>query len=161
MTDNYIQLNKTNELRLKIKTNDGKETGEELVFDLDDVELFLRYQQLIEKDKKNRRNFKNQIKLIEKNKDVKGNKLLSRNEEEMLKALNDYIKKQIEVYNMFLGKNGIQKLLNGRKVGWTTFDEINKIINDQILPQLQKNMKTLTDIIKEKYDLDNEDKSVI
>ena len=44
MTDNVIKLNKNNILRLKIETADGKDTGEYLEFDLEDIELLLRYQ---------------------------------------------------------------------------------------------------------------------
>ena len=57
MTDNFIQLNKNDLLRLKIRTEDGKETGEELVFDLEDIELPLIYQEMIEGLKKNIKNY--------------------------------------------------------------------------------------------------------
>lgn len=55
MTDNFIKLNKSDVLTLGIKTNDGKETGEFLEFDLEDIELPLKYQELLEKDKKIRK----------------------------------------------------------------------------------------------------------
>lgn len=151
MTDNFIQLNKDDILRLKIRTYDGKETGEYLEFDLGDIELPLRYQELIEKDKKNREWVNNQLIIIGKRQDVKGKKLLSKNQEDEIKALNEFYKKEIEVYNMFLGENGVQKLLNGRKVNWETFDEINTIIDKQIVPYLDENMKRITDKIKNKY----------
>ena len=54
MTDNFIQLGKSDVLRLGIRTEDGKDTGEYLEFDLEDIELPLRYQELAEKDKKNK-----------------------------------------------------------------------------------------------------------
>ena len=151
MTDNFIQLNKDDILRLKIRTYDGKETGEYLEFDLGDIELPLRYQELIEKDKKNREWVNNQLLIIGKRQDVKGKKLLSKNQEDEIKALNEFYRKEIEVYNMFLGENGVQKLLNGRKVNWETFDEINTIIDKQIVPYLDENMKKITDKIKNKY----------
>ena len=50
MTDNIIKLNKDSVFRLGIQTSDGKDTGEFLEFQLDDIELPLRYQELIEKD---------------------------------------------------------------------------------------------------------------
>ena len=151
MTDNFIQLNKDNVLRLKIKTNDGIETGEVLEFDLEDIELPLKYQEVLEKDKKNKEWLRNQFLIIDKKEDVKGKKLLSKNEEDKIKALNDFFKKEIEVYNLFLGENGVQKLLNGRKIGWTTLQEIDEIIEKQIAPYLDVNMKNITDKIKEKY----------
>ena len=49
MTDNIIKLNKSDCLTLKIQTSDGIDTGEVLEFQLDDIELPLRYQELIEK----------------------------------------------------------------------------------------------------------------
>lgn len=151
MTDNFIQLEKDTILRLKIKTSEGKETGEQLEFDLEDIELLLRYQELLERDKRNRLNLKNQLTIINKRQDVKGKKFLSRNEEDIIKATNEFFKKEVEVYNMFLGENGVQKLLNGRKLGWTTLSEIDNIIKEQIAPKLDVNMEQITKKIKEKY----------
>ena len=104
MTDNVIKLNKSNVLRLKIETADGKNTGEYLEFDLEDIELPLRYQELLEKDKKNREWIRNQLMIIGKKEDVKGKKLLSKNQEDEIKAINDFFKKEVEIYNMFLGE---------------------------------------------------------
>ena len=151
MKDNYIQLNKDNVIRLKIQTSDGELTGEELVFDLEDIELPLRYQELVEKDKKNKEYLKNQMLIISKRQDVKGKKLLSKNEEDQIKALKDFFEKEIEVYDMFLGEGGVKKLLNGRKMGWTTLQEIDEIIDKQITPYFNVNLEKITDKIKEKY----------
>lgn len=151
MTDYTIKLNKNDILRLKIETSEGQETGEYLEFDLEDIELPLRYQELMEKDKKNKENLKNQMLIIDRRQDVKGKKLLSKNEEDKIKALNDFFKKETEVYNMFLGERGVEKLLNGRKFTWTTLQEIDEIIEKQIAPHLDVNMKKITDKVKEKY----------
>jgi len=151
MTDNFIQLNKSDVLRLGIRTEDGKDTGEYLVFDLEDIELPLRYQELLEKDKKNRENLRNQMLIIDKRQDVKGKKLMSKNEEDKIKAINEFFKKEVEVYNMFLGENGVEKLLNGRKLGWTSLQEIDEIISKQITPHLDLSMTKITDKVKEKY----------
>ena len=155
MTDNFIQLNKSDVLTLKIKTSDGKDTGETLEFDLEDIEMPLKFQELIEKDKKNKENLRNQILIIEKRQDVKGKKLMTKNQEDKLKAINDFFRKEIEVYNMFLGENGVQKLLNGRKIGWTTLQEIDEIIDKQIAPHLDLTMNKITNKIKEKYGQQN------
>lgn len=151
MTDNIIKLNKSDVLTLKIQTEDGKDTGEVLEFDLGDIELPLRYQELIEKDKKNKEYLRNQMLIIDRREDVKGKKLLSKNEEDKIKALNDFFIKEVEVYNMFLGPRGVEKLLNGRKFTWTTLQEIDEIIESQIAPKLDVNMKSITDKVKEKY----------
>jgi len=151
MIENFIQLNKRDVLRLRIRTEEGKETGEYLEFDLEDIELPLKYQELIEKDKKNKENLRNQMLIIDKREDVKGKKLLSKNEEDKIRALNDFFIKEIAVYNMFLGPRGVEKLLNGRRFGWETLDEIDKIIEKQIAPHIDINMKKITDKVKEKY----------
>lgn len=151
MTDNFIKLNKSDVLTLGIRTEDGKDTGEYLQFDLEDIELPLRYQELLEKDKKNKENLRNQILIIDKRQDVKGKKLMSKNEEDKIKALNEFFKKEAEIYNMFLGENGVEKLLNGRKLGWTSLQEIDEIIEKQILPHLDLSMTNITEKVKQKY----------
>lgn len=151
MTDNIIKLNKDSVFRLGIQTSDGKDTGEYLEFQLDDIELPLRYQELLEKDKKNKEHLRNQMLIIDKRQDVKGKKLLSKNEEDKIKALNDFFIKEVEVYNMFLGPRGVEKLLNGRKFTWTTLQEIDEIIEKQIAPHLDVSMENITKKVKEKY----------
>lgn len=151
MTDNFVQLKKNNILKFGIKDENGKSTGEILEFDLEDIELPLKYQELIEKDKKNREWARNQLVIIDKRQDVKGKKLLSKNQEDEIKVANEFFKKEVEVYNMFLGENGVQKLLNGRKLGWTTLQEIDDIIEEFIAPKLQITEQKIRDKIKEKY----------
>lgn len=152
MTDNIIKLSADSALRLKIQTEEGKPTGEVLEFQLDDIELPLRYQELLEKDKKNRENLRNQVLIIDKRQDVKGKKLLSKNEEDKIRVINEFFMKEIQVYNMFLGPKGVEKLLNGRKFTWTTLQEIDEIIEKQILPYLDVNMTKINEKIKEKYE---------
>lgn len=149
--ENTIKLNKDDILRLKIQTSDGKETGEVLEFDLSNIELPLIYQDLLEKDKKNKEVLKNKLMLIEKREDVKGKKLLSKNQEDEIRALQEFFIKEKEIYNMFLGDRGVEKLLNGRKLGWTSLQEIDEIIEKQIVPYLDLSMTKIQDKIKEKY----------
>ena len=160
MTDNFIKLGKSDILRLGIKTDEGKDTGEYLEFDLEDIELPLKYQELLEKDKRNKENLKNQIVIIEKRQDVKGKKLMSKNEEDKIKALNEFFKKETEVYNMFLGENGVEKLLNGRKLGWTSLQEIDEIIAKQIAPHLDLSINKITEKVKNKYSINKTDKEI-
>lgn len=151
MTDNTIKLNDDSVLRLKIQTSEGKDTGEFLEFQLDDIELPLKLQDLVEKDKKNKEHLRNQMLIIDKREDVKGKKLLSKNEEDKIRAINEFFIKEIEVYNMFLGPRGVEKLLNGRKFTWTTLQEIDDIIEKQITPHLDVSMENITEKVKEKY----------
>lgn len=159
--EDIIQVKNDNILRFKIADKNGIDTGETLEFDLEDIELPLRYQELIEKDKKNKQWINNQIKIIEKRQDVKGKKLLSKNDEDLLKALEEFFKKEVEVYNMFLGENGVKKLLCGRKLGWKTFEEIDEIISKYIAPKLQLSMDNFTNSMKEKYAVKEEQENVL
>lgn len=160
MTDNTIQkigLKNENLLKLEIVDEKGNSTGEFLEFDLEDIELPFKYQEIIERLKKSRQNLKNQFTIIEKKQDHKGKKLMSSNEEEKLKALNNFYKEQVEIYNIFLGENGVQKLLNGRKLRWTTLSEIDELIEKQIAPQLNVTIGDITEKIKSKYSNKKED----
>lgn len=151
-SDNEIQLKRNDDiLRLKIIDENGNDTGNYLEFDLEDIELPIKWQQLAEEDKKNRAYVKNQIAIIEKKQDHKGKKLLSANEEAKIRAMQDFYKKEVEVYNMFLGDNGVQKLLNGRKLSWGTLTEIDDIIINTILPKLEINAENIKDKIMKKY----------
>lgn len=160
MTDNTIQkigLKNENLLKLEIVDEKGNSTGEYLEFDLEDIELPFKYQEIIERLKRSRQNLKNKFNIIEKKQDHKGKKIMSSNEEEKLKALNNFYKEQVEIYNIFLGKNGVQKLLNGRNLRWTTLDEIDKLIENQIVPQLNVTIDDITKKIKSKYSNKKED----
>ena len=151
MTDNFIQLKKKNTLKLGIRDEEGNDTGNFLEFDLQDIELPLKYQEMIEKDKKNKEWAQKQMIIIDKKEDVSGKKMLSKNEEDKIKVLNDFFKKEVEIYNIFLGENGVQKLLNGEPLGWTSLSLIDEYIEKQILPYLDMDMKRVTDLVKEKY----------
>ena len=155
--ENEIRLSKSNELRLKITDSDGVDTGEYLTFDLEDIELSLRYQEMIEKDKKNKDWLRKELIIIDKRQDVKGKKLLSKNEEDRIKAVNKFFKDEVEIYNMFLGENGVQKLLNGRKLGWTSLAEIDEIIDKQILPYFSKKAEEIEKRVMEKYKVEEEE----
>ena len=160
MTDNTVQkigLKNENILKLEIVDETGNSTGEFLEFDLEDIELPFKYQEIIERLKKSRQNLKNQFAIIEKKQDHKGRKLLSFNEEAKLKALTKFYKEQEEIYNIFLGKDGVKKLLNGRNLRWTTLSEIDELIEKQIAPQLNVTMDDITKKIKSKYSNKEED----
>lgn len=157
----YIQLQKDDVLRLGIKDSEGNDTGEHLEFNLSDIELPLRFQELVDKNKKNRQFLKNQFVIIEKREDVKGKKLLSKNEEDKIKAINEFFKKEVEIYNMFLGENGVEKLLNGRKLGWTSLQEIDDIIAKQIMPHIDMTMEKITEKVKSKYSIPETEQEVL
>ena len=152
MTDNFIQLKKNDDiLKLRIVDEEGNDTGNYLEFNLEDIELPIRYQQIIEEDKKNRANLRNQFIIIDKKEDHKGKKLLSFNEEAKIKAMQEFYKKEVEIYDLFLGKGGVNKLLNGRELSWSSLEEIDEIIEKAILPQLKVSADKIKEKIMKKY----------
>ena len=112
---------------------------------------------MIERDKKNKEWLRKELIIIDKRQDIKGKKLLSKNEEDRLKAINKFFKEEVEIYNMFLGENGVQKLLNGKKLGWTSLTEIDEIIEKQILPYFEKERKSIEDRVMNKYKIENKE----
>ena len=157
-SDSIIQLKKNEDiLKLKIIDEEGNDTRNYLEFNLEDIELPLRYQELVEKDKQNKQMLKNQLIIIEKKQDHKGKKLYSANEEAKIKAMVEFYKKEAEVYDMFLGKDGVKKLLNGRELSWSTLSEIDEIINSTILPKLQVSKEKIKEKIMGKYKTKRDD----
>ena len=160
-SDNYIQLQNKDIVRFNIKDMDGNPTGEYLEFDLEDIELPLIYQDMLEEEKRNRANIKNQFLIIDKKQDHKGKKMLSSNQEEKIKALNEFYKKEAEILNKFLGENGVQKLLCGRKLRWTTLDEIAEIIEKYIAPKLDLTLENIQTKIKNKYKVETKEENTL
>lgn len=124
-------------------------------FDLTDVELLLKYQQIEPKHKKNVQWLRNQLLIIEKRQDVKGKSFLSKNEEDKVKSIKTYYQKEAENINTFLGKKGVEKFLNGRNYYFEMFDDIADVL-EEILPIINKKMKSITTLIKEKYKKEEE-----
>jgi len=151
MTDNFIQLEKNDILRIGIKDENGKILDGVFEFDFEDSSVLLKYQEMIEKNERNKKWLKNQYLIISKRQDVKGKKLLSKNEEDKLEADKTFFKRTEEIYNMFLGENGVQKLLNGRKLSWATLIKIDEIIEKQFEPFLIQYKDRLEQKYKDKY----------
>ena len=153
MTDNSIQFQRENVLKLKLKNEMGEDTGEYLEFDLEDIELPLRYQQAIEEHKKNYNSLKNQLLIISKKQDHSGKKLLSSNQEASLIALSDFYKKEIKIMDLFLGEGKTQMILDKvmrRKPYLTMFNDIMESI-EEVSDLFNVGYSSIEDKIKEKY----------
>lgn len=145
----FIQLKKDSILRIGIKDSEGNDTGEHLEFDLEDIELPLKVSECEMKHKKNVEYLKMQFTIIEKKEDKKGNKkgkfLLSWKEQEKIKLVKEFYEREMEALDLFLGKDGCKKLLNGRNPYISMYDDINDML-EPIIPKL----KVRTDDIKNK-----------
>ena len=160
MMENFIQLKKDNVVRIGIKDQYGKDTGEHLEFDLEDIEMPLRYQECLELHKKNEKNLEHQFIIIERREDVKGKKLLSKNEEDKIKALNEFYKKEMVALDLFLGEGMTQKILNimGRRPYVSMIDDIVEAL-EPVLPILKSNSDVAIEKIKNKYKIKDDRKS--
>lgn len=153
MTDNSIQFKRENVLKLKLKNEMGEDTGEYLEFDLEDIELPLRYQQAIEEHKKNYNSLKNQLLIISKKQDHSGKKLLSSNQGASLIALSEFYKKEIKIMDLFLGDGKTQMILDKvmrRKPYLTMFNDIMESI-EEVSDLFNVGYSSIEDKIKEKY----------
>lgn len=158
--ENFITLSESsNVLRLKIRTQDKKETGEELVFNLNDIELIDKLDKMWNEHRKNRQWINNQLTIINKKQDFKKKgQLMSNNEKLKYEAIKSFYKKQKETYDLFLGEGGVDKLLYGRPLEWGTLEEIATIISEQISPKLDITMDNIEKEIKSKYKIDIKNK---
>lgn len=156
----FIQLKKDNILRIGIRDAEGKETGEHLEFDMEDIELPLKINDCESKHKKNLAFLKSQFIIIDKKEDKKGKFILTWKEEEKIKVLQEFYKREMEALDLFLGDNGTKKLLNGRKPYYSMYEDINDILKP-ILPKLKINVNDITNKIKAKYSNSEDEKNVL
>jgi hypothetical protein len=156
----FIQLKKDNILRIGIKDTEGNDTGEHLEFDLEDIELPLKLNESEMKHRKNYEYLRNQFVIIDKKEDKKGKFMLSWREEEKVKALQEFYKREMEAMDLFLGEGATNKLLNGRKPYYSMYDDIMDII-EPIMPKLEVNADNIINKIKNKYSEKTNEKNVL
>ena len=151
MEEKFITLNKSEILKVEIRDCEGVPTGDYLEFDLEDIELPLKYSEIIERTEKNKIELENKLTNIKKQQDVEGKYGLTKNQKDEFEALKNFFYKQAEIYDILLGENGVNKLLCGRKLGWTTLKEIDEIIKNQLAKYLNYDAERVVDKIKKEY----------
>ena len=148
-----IQLKQDNLLKIGIKNAEGEDTGEIITIDLEDIKLPLRCQESEKMIKDNNKWLQAQRIMIEKRPDKKGKKLLSANEEALLKLVNEYYEKQTKAYELVLGEGAIKKILCGREMYITFFSDLEEQMK-KLKPKLNQNAVDIKEKIKsitEKY----------
>ena len=148
-----IQLKQDNLFKIGIKNAEGEDTGEIITIDLEDIKLPLRCQESEKMIKDNNKWLQAQRIMIEKRPDKKGKKLLSANEEALLKLVNEYYEKQTKAYELVLGEGAIKKILCGREMYITFFSDLEEQMK-KLRPKLNQNAVDLKEKIKsitEKY----------
>lgn len=145
-----IQLKQDNLFKIGIKNAEGKDTGEVITIDMEDIELPLKLQECETKIKQNEMWLGIQKKQIESRPDKKGKKLLSANQESLIKLLNEFYARQTKAWEIFLGDGAISKILCGRKPYYTMFAELNEQLMP-LMPKIKENCKSIQEKIKTKY----------
>ena len=156
----FIQLKKDSILRIGIKDSKGNDTGEHLEFDLEDIELPLRLNECEARHRKNLESLRNQFIIIDKKEDKKGKFVLSWKEEEKLKAVQEFYKREMQALDLFLGEGGTKKLLNGRRPYYSMYEDISEMLAP-ILPKLKLRADDIADKIKAKYSNVDTEKNVL
>lgn len=159
----YIKLKEKKDIfKLGIIDEKGKivkdKFGNEvcLEFDLGDINLPINYSKCINSIENARRKLKNQIIIIDKKQDYKRKNRLSANEEAKAKAINEFFKEMETAMDLFLGKDGTRKFLNGRKPYWEMFDDLTEAI-EPFLPKMHLTIHDMTERIKNKYKVTESD----
>lgn len=158
--ENFIQLKKDNILKIGIKDAEGKETGEHLEFDLEDIEMPLKLNECELKHRKNLEYLRMQFVIIDKKEDKKGKFILSWKEEEKIKVLQEFYKREMDALDLFLGEGGTKKLLNGRNPYYSMYEDINDML-EPILPKLKLRADDISNKIREKYSNKATEKNVL
>ena len=156
MEENIIQLKKDNILRVDIVDSDGNKTGEQLQFDIEDIELPFRLQECEKQHNQNIEDIKAKLLIIDKKQNHKGKGLLSKKDEEKLKAIKEFYKKESDALDLFLGENGTKKMLNGRKPYIGMFNDISEAL-EPVLEKLKLKEENILDTIRKKYSKKDED----
>lgn len=129
-------------------------------FDLDDIELTLKYNKCLNDIRNQRNKLKIAFSAIDKKKNIKQSKnILSNNDKEKIEALNQFYKEATKSMNLFLGENGVQKYLNGGTPYWEMFDDIAESLKP-FLPDLNISVDNMINKIKNKYSDKNNGKVI-
>lgn len=149
---NKLRVEKKNTYTIEVNDN-----GETIEFDLADIELPFKLQRAYDGIKKAQTQLKGKIAIIEKQQDRKDNKhLMSKNEEEMLKAWKQTFIDMRKAMDEFLGDGGCQKIFgdsNYLEMFDDLFDELSKPQEDGLshLDKMQISRDGMLERIKNKY----------
>jgi hypothetical protein len=151
----YLQMKARNTVKIGLKDEFGNEKKDEngnllyIEFDLEDIELPLKYNKCEFLIRKAKQDLKFDLLIINKRQDVKGKYLLSKNEEDRIKATKKYYKTMEEAMDLFLGEGAVNKIF-GKKRYYEMFDDLAEQL-EPILPLLSENLANITKMIPEKY----------
>lgn len=124
-------------------------------FDVADIEIPLKIARAEEQYYKDTKETKAKLIAVDKKQDSISKAGLSKNEVEKVKLVKEYMKKQVTILETIIGKDGVDKFLNGRDYYIEMFDDIMSAL-EQILPMIEKKRGSIEDRIKKKYGVTEE-----
>lgn len=151
-----IKLKKENVLKVGIDDENGNDTGNYLEFDLEDIELPLRWQNVEVEHKKNLNFLKTNFALADKKEVKQGKKMLTSKEEEKVNIIKEFYQREMKALDNILGEGGCEKLLNGRQPYYEMFNDFIGYL-EPIMPYFEKGLLNAKNKIIEKYSIEDTD----
>lgn len=133
---------------IKINDENGNYTGQNLEFNLGDIDLTLKLNSAIEEIDRIKNNIKMQEVIIKKRQDEPG-KYLSKNEKDLHILYSNGFKDMRKAMDNFLGKDGCQKVFGDINY-IEMFDDLIEMLNPEF-NKMGLNMESMKKRIKNKY----------
>lgn len=162
--ENSIQIKEKNILKFNVKKENGEDTGLVLKFDLQDIEMPLRINNMKKMHDKNQSILKQKYQVLEKQQDKKGKNLLTWKQEKKIKLIREFYDNDMKALDMLIGQGMTKKILKAidRFPYYDMFDDIinslepvlDKFENEANLMTME--MENKIKGIKEKYGVENE-----
>jgi len=155
----YIQLDRGSVQRFGIRDADGKETGEYIEIDPEDMYFQFRSKDCGIKHKNNVEELKIKVDEIQKTCKDEG-EFPTEKDIALKEAFDDFLKKEEQAIDEFIGEGTTRKLLNGRKPYLFMFNDIFDMLS-QIAPTLRDTSRNLIENIRAKYKKQKEKDDVL
>ena len=150
---NKLRVYKKNEYVIEVNDN-----GDTISFNIEDPSLPLRAEKAYEDIQKLTENMKTELFIVSKRDDVKGNKILSKNEKETLEIYNKAFNDMRKAMDGFLGKGACQKIF-----GDTNYLTMYDDLFEQLTPHFENigmSIGSLIESIKKKYGSDDDEETL-
>lgn len=148
-----IKLKDEGVVKVPIVNSKGEETGDEIVFDLEDLRLPFKLNKCKMEHEANYKLAMEKLDKIENaelEESVEDGSIATQKELLALEVMEEFFEKEMKTLDYFLGEGGTKKLLGGRRPYLTMFDDIEEML-EPIYPLLDKSYEKSVDKIKNKY----------
>lgn len=155
----YITLEKGSVQRFGIRDAQGNDTGEYIEIDPEDIDFSFRANDCQIKHQNNVDELSKRIEEIEATCNKEG-EFPTERDIARREACKEFLEKEEQIIDEFIGEGTTRKLLNGRKPYILMFNDIVEMLS-QIAPTLKDTSKKLLENVREKYKKNKEQDNVI